>query len=296
MQKAQNEIKISETETEYLLFIPIYQKERAKGINGRTWDPERKCWVYPRNIRMYKALIEEFADDLTLSSSFTPPQSFDERETQKEEEQKSELQKEIVHLRQTLSEINATGEATTESIRSLGKMLSTKDEEIQLLKVEGDKKDKKNDELKKQIAQLQAETKKSSTDIEASFVDTDQRIRDIALEATGNDPVFGEYFKTLDINEGLPIELGKWLEMQLKSTLNSSENLFDLIQQCEDAEIFDRNDISLAHVIRGQRNLILHDSTIDERTKMGRALYCLFAAALLSPKLPEPPEKKGGYP
>ena len=29
---------------------------------------------------------------------------------------------------------------------------------------------------------------------------------------------------------------------------------------------------------------------------MGRALYCLFAAALLSPKLPEPPEKKGGYP
>jgi hypothetical protein len=287
MQKAQNEIKISETETEYLLFIPIYQKDRAKGINGRTWDPERKCWVYPRNIRMYKALIEEFADDLTLSSSFTPPQSFDERETQKEEEQKSELQKEIVHLRQTLSEINATGEATTESIRSLGKMLSTKEDEIQLLKVEGDKKDKKNDEIKRQIAQLQAETKKPSTDIEASFVDTDQRIRDIALEATGNDPVFGEYFKTLDINEGLPIELGKWLEMQLKNTLNSSENLFDLIQQCEDAEIFDRNDISLAHVIRGQRNLILHDSTIDERTKMGRALYCLFAAALLSPKLPE---------
>jgi hypothetical protein len=296
MQKAQNEIKISETETEYLLFIPIYQKDRAKGINGRTWDPERKCWVYPRNIRMYKALIEEFADDLTLSSSFTPPQSFDERETQKEEEQKSELQKEIVHLRQTLSEINATGEATTESIRSLGKMLSTKEDEIQLLKVEGDKKDKKNDEIKRQIAQLQAETKKPSTDIEASFVDTDQRIRDIALEATGNDPVFGEYFKTLDINEGLPIELGKWLEMQLKNTLNSSENLFDLIQQCEDAEIFDRNDISLAHVIRGQRNLILHDSTIDERTKMGRALYCLFAAALLSPKLPEPPENKGGYP
>ena len=296
MQKAQNEIKISETETEYLLFIPIYQKERAKGINGRTWDPERKCWVYPRNIRMYKALIEEFADDLTLSSSFTPPQSFDERETQKEEEQKSELQKEIVHLRQTLSEINTTGEATTESIRSLGKMLATKDGEIQLLKVEGDKKDKKNDEIKKQIAQLQAETKKSSTDIKASFVDTDQRIRDIALEATGNDPVFGEYFKTLDINEGLPIELGKWLEMQLKNTLNSSENLFDLIQQCEDAEIFDRNDISLAHVIRGQRNLILHDSAINERTKMGRALYCLFAAALLSPKLPEPPEKKGGYP
>ena len=32
----QNEIRISETETKYLLFIPIYQKERAKGISGRT--------------------------------------------------------------------------------------------------------------------------------------------------------------------------------------------------------------------------------------------------------------------
>lgn len=277
----QNEIRISETETKYLLFIPIYQKERAKGISGRTWDPEQKCWVYPRNIRMYKALIEEFADDLTASSSFTPPQSFDERETQKEEEQESELQKEIVQLRQTLSEINVTGEAA-ENIKSLSEMLSTKEEEIQSLKAAHHK---KNEKLKRQIAQLQAETKKPSAGTETSlFINS---IKDIAVKATGDDPVFGEYFRTLNINADLPIELGKWLETQLKNTLNSSENLFDLIQQCEDAEIFDRNDISLAHVIRGQRNLILHDSTIDERTKMGRALYCLFAAALLSPKLPE---------
>ena len=223
----QNEIRISETETKYLLFIPIYQKERAKGISGRTWDPEQKCWVYPRNIRMYKALIEEFADDLTASSSFTPPQSFDERETQKEEEQESELQKEIAQLRQTLSEMNATGE-TTESIRSLSEMLSTKEEETQSLKAESHKKDRENDELKKQIAQLQAETKKPSTGTETPlFIDS---IKDIAVKATGDDPVFRGYFRTLDINEDLPIELGKWLEMQLKNTLNSSENLFDLIE------------------------------------------------------------------
>ena len=144
----QNEIRISETETQYLLFIPIYQKERAKGISGRTWDPEQKCWIYPRNIRMYKALIEEFADDLTLSSSFTPPQSFDEQETQKEEEQESELQKEIAQLRRTLSKMNATGE-TTESIRSLSQMLSTKEEEIQSLKAESHEKDRENDEVEK---------------------------------------------------------------------------------------------------------------------------------------------------
>ena len=275
----QNEIRISETETKYLLFIPIYQKERAKGISGRTWDREQKCWVYPRNIRMYKALIEEFADDLTASSSFTPPQSFDEQETQKEEEQASKLQKEVAQLR------HATGE-TTESIKSLSEILLTKEEELQSLKAENDEKGIENERLRKQIAQLRAETKKPSIGTETSlFIDS---IKDIAVKATGDDPVFGEYFRTLDIDEDLPIELGKWLETQLKNTLNSPDSLFDLIQQCEDAEIFDRNDISLAHVIRGQRNLILHDSTINERTKMGRALYCLFAAALLSPKIPEP--------
>ena len=289
----QNEIKISETETEYLLFIPYGQRERAKGITGRRWDFERQCWIYPRNIRMYNALIGEFADDLTPSSSFTLPPTLDKREVQKEDEQKSEFQKEIARLRKTLSDINTTGESTAESIRSLSEMLSTKEEEIQSFKAESDKKDRENDKLRRQMAQLQAETKKPSASTETSlFVDS---IKDITVKATGDDPLFGEYFRNLNIDENLPVELGRWLETHLKKVLNSSENLFLLIEQCEDAEIFDTNDVSLAHVIRGQRNLTLHEN-IDQRTKMGRALYCLFAAALLSPKLPDPPEKKGGYP
>ncbi len=39
----QGEIVITETENEYLLAIPPSQKERAKGIEGRRWAPQRKC-------------------------------------------------------------------------------------------------------------------------------------------------------------------------------------------------------------------------------------------------------------
>ena len=69
-------IRIRETENEYLLFISPDQKERARGIQGRKWDKQRVCWVYPRNVRMYNALVSEFGDDLTPDSPFTTPQSF----------------------------------------------------------------------------------------------------------------------------------------------------------------------------------------------------------------------------
>lgn len=131
----QTKIKITQTETEYRLFIPRGQKERARNIKGRpqrNWNGNGKYWFYPRSIRMYKALKEEFGDDLTASSSFTPPQSFDERETEKEE-QELELQKQIAQLNKTLSKINPTGEVN-ESIKSLREMLSARDEEIQSLK------------------------------------------------------------------------------------------------------------------------------------------------------------------
>lgn len=303
----QNEIRISETETEYLLFIPYNQKERARSINGRIWDPERKCWVYPRNISMYKALREEFAADLTSSSSLTPPQSFDEQETQKEEERNSELQKEFHHLRQTLLEINATGETAL-----LGEMLSTKEKEIRLLQTESRNKDRENDELKRRIDQLEEKILTTEGEIKSlkaaihskdsendelrqqadqlQDINTHPGIRNIAVEATGDDPAFGEHFRTLPIDENHPeilIEtLRNWLKNCLKTGPKDFKELPELIQEHTD---FDKSDNDLAHVIRTQRNLVVFQKEdIDERTIMGRALCCFFAAALLSPKLPEP--------
>lgn len=51
---------LQETDNEYLLAINYYQRDRAKGIAGRKWDPDTRCWIYPRNEETYAALMGEF--------------------------------------------------------------------------------------------------------------------------------------------------------------------------------------------------------------------------------------------
>jgi DNA repair exonuclease SbcCD ATPase subunit len=58
-------IRIFETSDEYLLEIPAREKERARKIEGRNWDPKRRCWVYPKMEEIRKELVSEFKDDLS---------------------------------------------------------------------------------------------------------------------------------------------------------------------------------------------------------------------------------------
>ena len=122
-------------------------------------------------------------------------------------------------------------------------------------------------------------------------INTHPRIRDIAIKAsTEDDPTFREHFKTLPIDENYPetlIEtLRNWLKNCLKTGPKDLRDLPELIKEYKDCDKFDQSDSDLAHVIRTQRNLTAFGKEeIDERTIMGRALCCFFAAALLSPKL-----------
>ena len=204
----------------------------------------------------------------------------------------------------------------TESIKSLSEMLSAKEEEIQSLQAESHNKDTENDELKAEtdhlqeqinthtesiksqdeiistkddeIKSLKAKSRKKESDIAQlqEQINNDQKIRDIAVEAIGDDKL-EKYFRNLKIDENLPVELCKWLEGRLKKVLDSSDTLYKLIQHCITDQILDSDDAGFAHSIRKQRNLFSHDSPIDEKTKMGRVLYCFFAEALVFPKLPE---------
>ena len=161
------------------------------------------------------------------------------------------------------------------TIGDLRGTLSEKDGEIQSLSDAVDEKDRENSQLRTQITQLQD-------------INTHPGIRDIAVEATGNDPVFGEYFRTLDIDENLPETLRNWLIRHLRTDPNSRTRLPTLIREYANFGEFNEYDVQLAHTIRTQRELIAYRrQEVHERTRMGRALCCFFAAALLSPKLPE---------
>ena len=188
------------------------------------------------------------------------------------------LIKENAELKTRIDQLEGQINTHTESIKLLDESISNKDGEIKLLTDSTRKRGKLNAELKTQIAQLQD-------------INTHPRIRDIAVKATEDDSVFGEHFRTLNIDENRPeilLEtLRNWLIVRLKTGPNDLRPLPELIQEHFD-QAGDRADRDLAHVIRTQRNLIVFKKQeVDERTIMGRALCCFFAAALLCPELPE---------
>jgi hypothetical protein len=66
------QVELRETNMEFLLCIHASQKERAKEIERRRWDTERRCWVYPKTARVYDAIIAEFGDDMASPSIKRP--------------------------------------------------------------------------------------------------------------------------------------------------------------------------------------------------------------------------------
>ena len=282
-------IRIEETKNEYLLFIPSAQKERARGIQGRKWDPQRVCWVYPRNVRMYHALIAEFGDDLTPESSFTTPQSFS-RQEKNDDQETTELRNNIERIDQTLSEL-LTFLSHADNERA--NMLMKQERDIQSLREESERKDEEITELNRQIDQLQAENRRLSETRVSSNADREDIVRDMAIEVTGNNQIFGEAIRNLQIDGTLPIQIVSIIENHLKQVLNSYGTLYDLIVECDDAEILDEESVKLAHTIRKQRNIRAHQSgPVDPRIALGRGLFCLFGASLLFPKISEIREPK----
>lgn len=274
-------IRIRETKNEYLLFIPPAQKERARGIQGRKWDPQRRCWVYPRTVRMYNALVAEFGDDLTPESSFKSPEVYSK--VVSPDQESAELQKNIERIDQSLSGLLKFLNTDNKS----AEILMRQEREIQSLRAEFEKRDQENTELHRQIEHLQAENRRLSHKTSVSPDDRDEIVKEMALEVTGNDPVFGEAIKNFQIDGTLPLQIAKIIENHLKQLLNSDGTFYELIQECDDAQLLDEDSVSLAHNIRKQRNMVAHShEPEDPRIKMGRDLFCLFAASLLFPEIP----------
>lgn len=282
-------IRIKETKNEYLLSIPPDQKERARGIQGRKWDPQRRCWVYPRTVRMYNALVAEFGDDLTPESSFKSPERYSQvvfsslRDKKIEDQEAAELQKNVERIDQSLSELLKFLNTDNKS----ADILMRQERDIQSLRAEFEKKDQENTEMHRKIEHLQTENRRLSHKTSVSPDDRDEIVKEMALEVTGNDPVFGEAIKNFQIDGTLPLQIAKIIENHLKQLLNSDGTFYELIQECDDAQLLDEDSVSLAHSIRKQRNMVAHSQgPVDPRIKMGRDLFCLFAASLLFPEIP----------
>jgi hypothetical protein len=291
-------VKIAETDREYLVTVPFDHRERAKAIDGRSWDPELKCWRYPKTAKTYDALLAEFGDDLvTLDVRRPEPIPGDDAERLRRRDtdpaiqsQVDQLTSEIRRLRNSVApeadrhRLEQAYRVTLREAEGLQLRLRDRMQELLDLRRELDVVSGEAARLRDEVSALK-ESGPRKVESEPNMV---EQLREAAILATGRDPVYTSMLAAVPLKNDFTVELVKRLEDCLKRMVHSSTNstLYDLIQMSRDAEKLTADQADLAHTIRRQRNILAHERE-DPRVQTGRMYLTLFASALLWPYLPE---------
>lgn len=276
-------IRFDETETELLLYVPFQHKERAKGIDGRQWDPDRKCWVFPKTTRVFDAIVGEFGDDLGTITVLRPGPDISEPPP-KPEDNNETLSKELADLKKLIELLTSNSGTQVEKLRQ---SLANKNQELERSKEELDRSRAKlqhalqesnshREECDRLRAQLAEKGGSKTTDLI-------QKLIEIASNASGGNQKFINIIERSNNPERLPLEFAIALEKSLREKLKigtEQASLHELISQAADSETLSRDGVDLAHTIRKQRNLIAHSES-DPQTVQARVFMTLFAAALL---------------
>lgn len=156
------------------------------------------------------------------------------------------------------------GELTT-----LGRVLKKKEEELAILNSEA------------------ATLRDLASKVES--VETLEKLaRQAAFYASGGHRSFRSLILALKLDVSLPIHVAAQLETRLRvhfRDLDPSINLSGLIRQAQEAGVLDDDAVDMAHIVRKQRNALVH-STSTRADSTARILLALYAAAILWPKLP----------
>ena len=188
------ETQLEQTDTELLLFIHASQRDRAKRIEGRRWDPKRKCWIYPKTAPVHDALVAEFGDELfPLSVARPSPSARNARPHVGLREEYAMIEKDLHERKGELEEAKRALQEErreVERLREINAALETK-----VMSSRAGVED---------LMQLMQEIK-----IQQGTRQFAERMKEIAKETTGSDPSFARLVDRLEINEFLPIELAK---------------------------------------------------------------------------------------
>jgi hypothetical protein len=309
-------IEIQETSTELLLYIPASQKERAKAIEGRAWDPQRKCWVYRKTKRAYDALIAEFGDDLVPGSA--PPPPLPNPATRIVSPGDNETLAEIRSLREELrASQRQTGAAPTvveppisaEEGRSLalaGLVTELQEQKQIVLEAKRDAANWRAQALTAQRdnARLRDELARAPESTRLNGKGFTLLLRGLAVETAGSDERFQQILDEVKLTKDFAMLIVPSLEQALRHILNISEadkiSLFELIAQAKDGQILSDDAVDMAHLLRKQGNILKHGNP-DPKTIPARRLLSLYAAAILWPELsvrmgrPASPDRQSRY-
>lgn len=286
-------IDIQENQTEYLLFIPASQRERAKAIQGRQWDPGRTAWVYPRTARVYDALVAEFGDDVAEIAVTRPGDRRTKASSRLLSKENQELNEEIRNIRSTIELLaKSTSQDQNEIIQSLKSAVASQQQQLTDLSAVLEERVREISALENQLQERGQELEEARAAQPApSQPDLKENVAALAMMTTGNDAVFKLTLDRLALDSSLPIEFSKIIEHSLRVIMKAKDpdlSLYDLLVQARDAELLSDEAMDLAHTIRKQRNIIAHQH-VETRTKQMRILFVLCAASLLWPHLGKQP-------
>jgi hypothetical protein len=297
MNGTRHPVQFQETGAEFLLFIHASQKERAKAIDGRRWDTERRCWVYPKTARVYDAIIAEFGDDMVACSVRRPTLQSASAQTASLQEENQNLKSELGKIHKTLELISGrTTNGSPPEVQAMETALAARQNELSEVRDRLQERERELEVLRNSTAAVYAEIERLQVANAAMQADVSKRhgasdpaasferlVKDVAKDATGRDTKFTALIDRLHLNDSLPNEFVKQLERELRRVLSTGDRtltLHDLITMAKDSESLTEKGIDLAHTIRKHRNILIHENT-DARTHIARVLLCLFAAALL---------------
>lgn len=248
-------ITLQETNDSYLLMIPYYQRSRAKAIPGRQWDGSRKCWIYPRTLETYDALITEFGDELR---GVIPGRPVDVKN---------------VDIMALLQNLLSTAPSPAEEEESLAESRIVElENSIQEMSVEREK-------LKAEVLKLTSLLNSNTSPNLFALAG------ELAAAAAGEASLVSDA-ERLQETSSIIVEFAKDLERRLCDVLPTGQQmkLYDLLEEAKRKNILSDEGYGHAQTLRKIRNIAAHGNS-DPNTESLRSLIALFATALIRREL-----------
>ena len=242
--------------------------------------------------RSLDQLIAEFGDakfDISNKGAILSTSSAKEAAQKRQD---SLLQDQLADIKKQLSQITATPVSKDDDKEKMSQQIAALQKQVSSMQSLVDNKNLEIAELKLKTKSAEDQTTSlrqllnncSEEDNSCSL-----SIKEKAKEATSNDLKFCRLIDKHDLDKDLLIDLHNKMQKELLKMLKITDettSVHELIMQARDAVLLTDEACDYAHLIRKERNKIVHDNAYP-KTYEARILMCLYAASLLWPHFPE---------
>ncbi len=253
--------EVTQNERNYYIRIAARDRERAKRIPGRRWDPETVKWVCPKTQAAYDAIQREFQrpeDRVEIEPPIAPPEPVPQPPADSARSSPPEWVESLTGLPNELEDIKAQAFTNAET---LDRIL------------------KNQQAVLERLAAPESPPEPSEPDDAGAF---SRYLRRIAAAAAGNDASFIELTQSFDI-AAAPLDCVSKAHNRIEASLrefmgaaDSTVNIPELIRSAERQGYWTESWIAgTLHAMNYLRNSLSHEEMRSEESVALATLYLL---------------------